>query len=250
MATDAIGRYQVLFPSSAATALESLARPVRVWFQEHFGTPTAAQRLAWYALARGENLLLCSPTGSGKTLAAFAPILSQLIKETHQGVRCLYISPLKALANDVRKNLRRAIRGIGASLRVGIRTGDTSQRLRKRLLTDPPAILATTPESLAVLLTQPAALAIFQAVRWVVVDEVHSLATNKRGADLCLSLERLEALLAECRLRRENRGLQRIGLSATCAPLETAARFLVGAGRSCTLAEVPDHTPLNCRCPV
>src|SRR5262249_29308993 len=135
----------------------------------------------------------------------------------------------------------------GASLRVGIRTGDTSQRLRKRLLSDPPAILATTPESLAILLTQPAALAIFQNVRWVVVDEIHALAANKRGADLSLSLERLEALLAECRLRAEERGLQRIGLSATCAPLETAGRFLVGANRTCGLGGGGEHPPLELR---
>jgi ATP-dependent Lhr-like helicase len=224
--------------------------------------------MAWAALARGENVLLCSPTGSGKTLAAFAPILSQLIDEPAQGVRCLYLAPLKALANDIRRNLRRAIRGIERAaglipavrdahggdqsrrsprVRVGIRTGDTSDRLRKRLLSDPPEILATTPESLAILLTQPAALAILQNVRWVVVDEVHALVANKRGADLSLSLERLEALLAQCRLRQEDSGLQRIGLSATCAPLETAARFLVGARRSCSLAEVREHRPLELR---
>jgi len=112
MATDAPDQWTVLFPSSAERALECLAEPVRSWFQERFGTPTEAQRMAWPALARGENLLLCSPTGSGKTLAAFAPILSQLIDDPTPGLRCLYLSPLKALANDVRKNLRRAIRGI------------------------------------------------------------------------------------------------------------------------------------------
>jgi ATP-dependent Lhr-like helicase len=250
MATDALGELQYLLPCSTAAALDGLAPAFRLWLQQQFGAPTWAQRLAWPALTRGENLLLASPTGSGKTLAAFGPILSQLIREPAASLRCLYLAPLKALAGDVRKNLRHAIRGIktyrpDCAIRVGVRTGDTSARLRRKLLSDPPAILLTTPESLAIMLTHPAALAIFQDVRWVIVDEIHSLAANKRGADLSLSLERLESLLDECRLRQEKYSLQRIGLSATCAPLEMAARFLVGNGRHCSVAQVADNTPLD-----
>src|SRR5262249_43385676 len=157
-------------------------------------------------------------TGSGKTLAAFLPIVSRLLGETPGGgVRCLYLSPLKALAADARKNLRRCLAGIRTftptvrKLSVGLRTGDTAARLRRRLLRQPPDFLLTTPESLAVLLSQPAGAALFHDLRWVIVDEIHALAANKRGADLSLSLERLSALAGE--------QLQRIGLSATCAPL-------------------------------
>src|SRR5262249_33448805 len=143
--------------------------------------------------------------------------------------------PLKALTNDTRKTLRRCLRGAQAhghldGITIVTRTGDTPARLRARLHLEPPDILLTTPESLAVLLSQPAACDLFADLRWVVVDEVHALAPSKRGADLALSLERLQALAGP--------ELQRIGLSATCAPLTEAARFLAGVERPCAFAQV------------
>src|SRR5262249_33773626 len=154
---------------------------------------------------------LCAPTGSGKTLAAFLPIIDHLLTApVSASVRCLYVAPLKALGNDARRNLRAHLRSLVPFLpegvrtpRVGLRTGDTSAHARRALLLEPPDILLTTPESLAVLLTQPSAADLFGALRWVVVDEVHALAPNKRGADLSLSLERLESLIPDT--------LQRIG---------------------------------------
>jgi ATP-dependent Lhr-like helicase len=233
---------------SSEVALAALTKPVRDWFSHRFGAPTAAQCLAWPTLAAGRNLLLCAPTGSGKTLAAFLPILDRLLTEpAASSIRCLYITPLKALANDIRKNLWLCLRAIreftGPSepdtftmVRVGLRTGDTSPRERRRFRRRPPAILLTTPESLAVLLSQRISADLFGGLRWVVVDEVHALAANKRGADLAISLERLTALAAG--------QLQRIGLSATCRPLTEVARFLVGPC-SCTIASVADTAPLT-----
>ncbi len=246
MALDATGELTHLGPvPSAESALAALAEPSRRWFREQFTTPTAAQRLAWPSLAAGHHLLLCAPTGSGKTLAAFLPILSRLLAEPPSfSVRCLYLAPLKALAADVRKNLRRHLAGIrpflapdAVRLRVGLRTGDTSARVRRQLHLQPPDLLLTTPESLAVLLAQSSAAELFRELRYVVVDEVHALAPNKRGADLALSLERLTDLAGV--------PLQRIGLSATCAPVAAAAHFLAGTGRSCTVAQVFDDTPFE-----
>jgi ATP-dependent Lhr-like helicase len=210
------------------------------------GQPTAAQCLAWPALAAGRNLLLGAPTGSGKTLAAFLPILDQLLAQPPvASVRCLYVAPLKALVNDARRNLEGHLDGIrrllpdgnGSHLRIGFRTGDTSARARRELRLRPPDILLTTPESLAVLLSQAVSAGLFACLRWIVVDELHALAPTKRGADLALSLERLAALTGT--------EPQRIGLSATCTPLAEAAGFLVGAGRPCALAQVPETTPLE-----
>jgi ATP-dependent Lhr-like helicase len=233
-------------PPAPETALAVLAEPVRRWFVEHLGRPTAAQCLAWPALAAGKHLLLCAPTGNGKTLAAFLPILGALLAGAlSPGVRCLYVAPLKALGNDARKALRRHLHGIRGFLppghgavRVALRTGDTSSAARREFQQRPPEVLLTTPESLAVLLSRRDAAELFANLRWVVVDEVHALAANKRGADLALSLERLQALCGETRL-------QRIGLSATCTPLGEAARFLAGSGRPCTVAHVADLSPLQ-----
>ncbi len=234
-------------PGSGDAAGISLGEPVHHWFRTRFGEPTAAQRLAWPALSAGKNLLLCSPTGSGKTLAAFLPIISQLLAEpVSSGTRCLYVAPYKALVHDTHKTLKRCLRGIRRSIpenslstRVGLRTGDTPAATRRSQQHEPPDILVTTPESLAVLLSQSAGEEVFHSLRWVVVDEVHALAPNKRGADLTLSLERLES--------PRELPVQRIGLSATCEPAAEAARFLVGAGRPCTVAQVAETTALHLR---
>jgi ATP-dependent Lhr-like helicase len=246
MAPDATDKLEYLGPTpSPESALGVLAAPVRHWFQLRMGQPTPAQCLAWPALTAGNHLLLSAPTGSGKTLAAFLPILSELLTQPASGgIRCLYLAPLKALAADCRKNLRRCLAGIASlcsepavRVRIGLRTGDTSERVRRRLCLQPPDVLLTTPESLAVLLSQPASIDWFRELRWVVVDEVHALAANKRGADLSLSLERLTQL--------SGGSLQRIGLSATCAPVADVARFVVGVGRRCSSAVVADAAPLE-----
>jgi ATP-dependent Lhr-like helicase len=232
-------------PPSAATALAGLAEPLQLWFQDRHGTPTPAQRLSWPALRAGQHVLLAAPTGSGKTLAAFVPILHDLqTGPSAAGVRCLYVAPLKALLNDVRKALRTACHRLQPflppgqrTLRIALRTGDTSARSRRLLYREPPDILLTTPETLAVLLSQAASGTLFGGLRWIVVDELHALAPNKRGADLAVSLERLTELASS--------ELQRVGLSATCGPLDEAARFLVGVGRRCTVAHVADTAPLH-----
>ncbi len=221
---------------SAATALDVLSPPRRAWFAAAFGAPTLAQRLAWPVLVQGRHLLLSTPTGSGKTLAAFLPLLDRILAEPQPGLRCLYLAPLKALCQDVRKNLRAHVRALRPPLpcRIGLRTGDTPQRVRRRQRLDPPPILLTTPESLALMLSHTSAEEVFRDLRWLIVDEVHALAGSKRGADLALSLERVETLT------QVPTGLQRIGLSATCAPLETAATFLAGVGRRCAVAQASD----------
>jgi ATP-dependent Lhr-like helicase len=232
-------------PPSAATAVTVLPEPVRLWLARQLGDPTPAQRLAWPALVAGQNLLLCAPTGGGKTLAAFLPFLGELLtRPPVPGVRCLYVAPLKALGNDARQNLCAHVEGIRlflpdgfGNVRVGLRTGDTSARERQDQRRDPPEILLTTPESLAVLLSQEWAREMFANLRWVILDEVHALAACKRGCDLALSLERLTHLAGG--------ELQRVGLSATCAPAAEAARFLVGVDRPCTIARVPESARLD-----
>ncbi len=246
MAEDALSVAEYLeVPPSAATAVAALPEPVRLWLAEQVGEPTLAQRLAWPALTAGKNLLLCAPTGGGKTLAAFLPFLGELLTGPPiRGVCGLYLAPLKALGNDARKNLCAHVEGIRrflpegfGNVRVGLRTGDTPARERQDQRIDPPEILLTTPESLAVLLSREWAAEMFGNLRWVIVDEVHALATNKRGCDLTLSLERLAHLV--------DGDLQRVGLSATCAPAAEAARFLVGVGRPCAIARVADTARLD-----
>ena len=221
---------------SEAGALERFSEPTRSWFRDAFHAPTAVQGEAWSAIAGGSHALVIAPTGSGKTLAAFLWALDSLLNQPapEPGERCrvLYVSPLKALAADVDRNLRVPLSGIAArgdgeltQVHVGIRTGDTPPGERRRFATKPPDILITTPESLYLLLTS-AARSGLRGVRTVILDEVHALAGNKRGAHLALSLERLDAMLPE--------PAQRIGLSATVRPPETVARFLAG---SRTLAE-------------
>ncbi len=235
---------QQLIPPSRETGLAVLPAPLRAWFTSRFHEPTGGQRLAWPVIAADKNILLCAPTGSGKTLAAFLPILARLLGEpASDAVKVIYVAPLKALIADARKNLRVVLQELRTTCpelripRVGRWTGDTPERVRRLLRRRSPEILLTTPESLAVLLSRGDAADSFGGVRWIVVDEVHSLATCKRGADLALSLERLESL--------SRFAVQRIGLSATCSPVQAAAGFLVGSGRTCVIAQVNDASPLD-----
>ncbi|HYY20918.1 MAG TPA: DEAD/DEAH box helicase [Thermoleophilaceae bacterium] len=220
--------------------LASFTPRVREWFERSFERPTEAQVKAWPAIARGESTLVSAPTGSGKTLAAFLWGIDRLVAEPadEPRTRLVYVSPLKALAYDVEKNLRAPIRGIGAELDVSIRTGDTPQRDRQAMLRTPPDVLITTPESLYLMLTSRAR-ELLAGVEWVIVDEIHAVARTKRGAHLALSLERLEHLAG--------RPLQRIGLSATQRPLEEVGRFLSGRDRECTIADAGLRKPLDLR---
>ncbi len=237
-------------PPPVDEALSTLTPVAVEWFRRRFGAPTAAQRLAWPVIGAGRHLLLSAPTGAGKTLAALLPILGRLLDPVPPlaaaSVRCLYIAPLKALTNDVGRGLSACLDELSALLpegatapRLSVRTGDTPAPERRALRHDPPDVLLTTPESLAVLLSQAALLPVLGGVRWVVVDEVHALAATKRGADFAVSLERLSAAASQ--------PIQRIGLSATAAPLNEAARFLVGMNRPCAIAEVREESPLDLR---
>jgi ATP-dependent Lhr-like helicase len=217
-------------------ALEVFSPAVRDWFETSFDAPTRAQRDGWKAIAAGEHALILAPTGSGKTLAAFLWAIDRLTtepppEEASARTRVLYVSPLRALAVDIEKNLRAPLAGIrhtadrlGTPIahapEVAIRTGDTPARDRQRLIRRPPDILITTPESLYLMLTSSARETL-RSVRTVIVDEIHAMAATKRGAHLALSLERLEELCAAAP--------QRIGLSATQRPLEEIARFLGGS---------------------
>src|SRR3954468_17802006 len=208
----------------------------REWFLRAFEGPTEAQKQAWPAIARGENVLLSAPTGSGKTLAAFLWALDRLVAEPGEGTRLVYVSPLKALAYDIERNLRAPLKGIGADVRVAIRTGDTPQRERQQMLKSPPDILVTTPESLYLMLTSRAQ-EFLGAAKWLIIDEVHAVARTKRGAHLALTMERLEDLVEE--------PLQRIALSATQRPLEEVGRFVFGPQRTSTLIDTGMRKPLD-----
>jgi ATP-dependent Lhr-like helicase len=221
--------------------LSSFSPATRVWFQHAFAAPTPAQAAAWPAIAAGEHVLLSAPTGSGKTLAAFMWALDRLSAHpTHgAGTRVVYISPLKALAYDIERNLRAPLRGIGAEdVRVGIRTGDTPQRERAAMLRNPPHILVTTPESLYLMLTSRAR-EVLRGVEAVIVDEIHAVAHSKRGSHLALTIERLEAQALG--------PIQRIGLSATQNPLEEIGRFLVGPHREVAILDVGAKKQLDLR---
>jgi ATP-dependent Lhr-like helicase len=204
----------------------------RDWFLGAFARPTPAQEQAWPAIASGEHVLISAPTGSGKTLAAFLWAIDRLASdERHDEDRrigLVYVSPLKALSYDIDRNLRTPLRGISASLKVSVRTGDTPQRERQAMLREPPDILITTPESLYLMLTSRAQ-ELFAGARWCIVDEIHAVAPTKRGAHLALTLERLT--------QAAGNEVQRIGLSATQKPLEEIARFMVGPSRSCQIVD-------------
>ncbi|HEU4385707.1 MAG TPA: DEAD/DEAH box helicase [Anaeromyxobacteraceae bacterium] len=207
------------------------------WFEARFGTPTEPQAQGWPAIQAGEDVLLSAPTGSGKTFAAFLWALDQLLRDGLEGrladeTRVVYVSPLKALGNDIEKNLREPLSGLSEAaraaglpapqIRAAVRTGDTPASRRQALLRKPPHVLVTTPESLYLYLTGEKGRRSLTGVRTVIVDEIHAVARDKRGAHLALSLERLEALAAH--------RPQRVGLSATQNPVEEIARFLTGAG--------------------
>src|SRR3989475_9216260 len=192
----------------------------RAWLEEAFSAPTPAQELGWPAIASGRDTLIQAPTGSGKTLAAFLYGIDKLNSEPGQGLRLIYVSPLKALNYDIERNLRGPLAGLESELRIGVRTGDTPQKERVEMLRRPPDILITTPESLYLLLTSRARENM-KGVRTLILDEVHAVAGSKRGAHLALSVERLQRLADE--------PFQRIGLSATQRPLQEIGRFVSGA---------------------
>src|SRR3954452_16759980 len=242
--------------------------PVRRWFEASFEGPTPAQAGGWKAISGGANALICAPPGSGKTLASFLWGIDKLAREPRlgSGVRLVYVSPLKALSYDIERNLRAPLRGIGADISVGLRTGDTSQAERRAMRKSPPDILITTPESLYLMLSS-GVREILTTTEAVIVDEIHAVAQSKRGSHLALSLERLEHLVKSHAGRPagpvtagdppplpvakassgavpptappagDAPGLQRIGLSATQRPLERIARFLVGPKRECKIVD-------------
>src|SRR5437667_5169850 len=214
---------------------------LRQWWASRFAEPTEAQLDGWRAIRRGEDTLIAAPTGSGKTLAAFLTALDQLLREGVEqgglpdGVRVIYVSPLKALSADIHKNLaipRREIYELNKTkITAAVRSGDTPQNERAAMLRTPPHILVTTPESLYLLLTAERSRAMLKTARVVIVDEIHAVLQSRRGAHLALSLERLDHVCG--------RQLQRIGLSATQKPIEEVAQFLVGSDKSdCAIADV------------
>ena len=232
------------------TVLDLFSPAARAWFSGAFPAPTEVQDGGWRSVAAGQHTLMSAPTGSGKTLAAFFWCIDRLATEPvpAEAERCrvLYVSPLKALTVDIERNLQAPLRGIGlqaermgialSPITVAIRTGDTPARERRQIERHPPDILITTPESLFLLLTS-AARQILPSVRWVIVDEIHSMAETKRGAHLALSLERLAAIT-----RTEP---QRIGLSATQRPLSETGRFLGGTNREVTIIDAGRVKPME-----
>jgi ATP-dependent helicase Lhr and Lhr-like helicase len=233
--------------SGAAGALDGFSPATRAWFDGAFAEPTQAQAGAWRAIGQGEDTLVVAPTGSGKTLAAFLWAIDRLAaaappEDPKRRTRVLYVSPLKALAVDIERNLRAPLTGIRHAahrlglaepdIAVAVRTGDTAAEDRRKLVTKPPDILITTPESLFLLLTSQARETL-RGVETVIVDEVHAVAGNKRGAHLALSLERLDALRGS-----ERRPAQRVGLSATVRPVAEVATFL-GGTRPVTVVQPP-----------
>ncbi|MDQ2984847.1 MAG: DEAD/DEAH box helicase, partial [Actinomycetota bacterium] len=199
----------------------------RDWFERTFAEATPAQALGWPAIASGKHTLIQAPTGSGKTLAAFLYGIDRLNSEPGEGLRLLYVSPLKALNYDIERNLRGPLAGLRSELHVAVRTGDTPQKERAAMLRNHPDILITTPESLFLMLTSQAR-EMLKSVETLILDEVHAVAGTKRGAHLAISVERLDRLV--------EKPVQRIGLSATQRPLEEIGRFVAG-GRAIELVD-------------
>jgi ATP-dependent Lhr-like helicase len=211
---------------------------IQTWFGQRFGEPTEPQREGWPHIRGGNHVLISAPTGMGKTLAAYLAAIDSLARQGSallDQTYVLYVSPLRALSNDVQKNLQGPLGELAeldpslAKIRVQVRTGDTTPGDRAAMLRKPPHILVTTPESLYILLTSAGGRDMLRTVKTVIIDEIHAIARDKRGSHLALSLERLEALTGR---------FQRIGLSATQKPLDEVGRFLVGVGRECTLVDV------------
>ncbi|MEO6567940.1 MAG: DEAD/DEAH box helicase [Opitutaceae bacterium] len=262
-------------PATQSQLFHTLHPELSKWFRRRFGEFSPAQLITVPAIVAGHSTLLSSPTGSGKTLAAFLGVFDHLARANDRGplphgIVAVYVSPLRALAYDLQKNLQQPLNELGWDwLRVGSRTGDTTQKERAAQRRKPPHILVTTPESLTLLLSQPSWAPFFRETRFLIVDELHSLAENKRGALLMVGAERLEEFVgragplgppkkgdADLAAGRADNGepqtagpavppypLTRIGLSATVAPLETVAEFLVGPGRPCGIAEVVQRQP-------
>jgi ATP-dependent helicase Lhr and Lhr-like helicase len=226
---------------TSASPLEGFHPAVRTWFERKFGAPTDAQVEGWPRIRGGADVLVSAPTGSGKTMAAFLAGIDALLKRAERGdleaeTAIVYVSPLKALGNDIQRNLdgplaeiAEVAAGLGLTLpevRTGVRTGDTPSSERASMVRRPPHILITTPESLYLLLTAERGRETLRHVRTVIVDEIHTLARDRRGSHLALSLERLDHVVTET--ARGGLGVrpQRIGLSATVRPIEAIARFL------------------------
>ena len=234
---------------------------IQRWFEERFSTPTAAQREGWAAIAAGRSTLIAAPTGSGKTLAAFLWSIDRLVKRALNGglddrTSVVYVSPLKALGNDIAKNLQMPLAEIYdlagqegillPTIRVAVRSGDTPAHERQAMVRRPPHILITTPESLYILLTAPRSRAFLESAETLIVDEIHAVAQDKRGAHLALSLERLDHLAGN--------KLQRIGLSATQKPIDEVGRLLVGSGHllangapDCAIVDVGHRREMDLR---
>ncbi|MGK2924464.1 MAG: DEAD/DEAH box helicase, partial [Lysobacterales bacterium] len=234
-------------------ALTEFHPAVRAWFTGAFAEPTPVQWEAWQAIRARENVLIAAPTGSGKTLAAFMCALNDLVEQSRaaplpDGVQVLYVSPLKALSNDIERNLQAPLEGIDRCLAEGlgaasgircmVRTGDTTPGEREQMRRRPPQVLVTTPESLYLLLTSDSGRGILAGVATVIVDEIHAVAGSKRGSHLALSLARLDALTGE----RRGRKARRIGLSATQKPIGLIADFLCG-GRPCEIVDTGHQRP-------
>src|SRR5215218_8546395 len=255
--------------------LAPFSAPVRRWFEASFEGPTPAQTGGWEAISSGDHALICAPTGSGKTLASFLWGIDKLArsKDLGTGVKLVYVSPLKALSYDIERNLRAPLRGIGAEIAVGLRTGDTSQKERRAMAKTPPDILITTPESLYLMLSS-SVREILTGVEAVIVDEIHAVAQSKRGSHLALTLERLDHLVKDHALEAagpvtagdpppaaeqqgvpptapptawdgDGPGIQRIGLSATQRPLERIGQFLVGSKRECRIVDAGQKKALD-----
>ncbi|HEX17040.1 MAG TPA: ATP-dependent helicase [Thermoplasmatales archaeon] len=245
-------------PWSEEESLSCLDEDIRRWFTKKFRSLTPPQRYSFKIISEGRNVVITAPTGSGKTFSAFMVILSELFRLSKEGkledkVYCLYVSPLRALDNDIYKNLMEPLSEITRDMkdlreiRIGIRTGDITPYEKQKQLRKPPHILITTPESLAIILNSRRFIEKMKGLRWVVVDEIHELASSKRGVHLSLSLERLQEMCEEKFIR--------IGLGATLHPLEEVAKFLVGFDgdepRDCIIVDVTWFKPfdLEVRCP-
>ncbi len=242
---------ETLYPRAepAGDLFVRLDQRIAKWFRRKFGVFTGAQLRCIPAILEGRSVLLTSPTGSGKTLAGFLGIIDTLAREATlgtkwSGIQALYISPLRALAYDISKNLSGPLKELKLTdvISVGLRTGDTTAAERAKQKRKPPAILITTPESVAILLCSAAFRTAIADCRFVILDELHALGESKRGVHLTVSLERIEAIRAGA---GRTGGLCRIGLSATVTPLERMARFLCGPGRPCVIAEAPAERDLR-----